>query len=123
MTGRTSSLDEVLGDALERIMERILFRRGVLPDSQPLVAVQPQRSNETGEFMTVATAAIAASVSVGTVRNWLRRGLLTKYGHGRIVRIRRNELLGLLSRQNAARGAARADPDAVAARILARKQG
>ncbi len=56
------------------------------------------REPETPELMTKRQAAEYLQVSLPTIDNYLRRGLLPAYKlpGGRLVRIKRSDLLGLL---------------------------
>jgi excisionase family DNA binding protein len=75
---------------------------------------------ETDAVVSVRTAAKLASVSPGTVRNWVRTGQLSRLGAGRLVRIRRSDLLVLLSRGDSTdRTSATAEEQAT--RILSRR--
>lgn len=77
--------------------------------------IRTGKPSPVDEFVTTAEAARVASVSVGTVRNWLSAGKLTRHGHGRLVRIRRLELLAFLAQP---RRGAPLSPEQRASKIL-----
>lgn len=76
----------------------------------------PQPSQADMEYLPTAAAAKLASVSTKTIRTWIQQRRLTPYRAGRLLRVRRDELLALL-RTDAAMPQA---PDAVADRLLER---
>jgi excisionase family DNA binding protein len=64
------------------------------------------------DYLTTAEAAKLAKVTEGTVRRWARSGRLTTHRAGRVVRVRRSDLLDLLRSS----GADNMTPEAMAAR-------
>lgn len=52
--------------------------------------------NSIGQYLTRKEAAAAIGVSMSTVSNWAREGLINKYGHGRTVRYKLEELKAVL---------------------------
>lgn len=95
MTAGIGPIEEFFREIVRSELERVAGPR-IGPKSAP------PRVDSSG-FLTIAASAKAASVSVGTVRNWLAKGKLRRYGHGRLVRVSHQELLGLL--QQPQRGA------------------
>jgi len=71
---------------------------------------------EGAEFLTVGQAAQLVQVSASTVRAWCRNGRLRRYGAGKLVRVRRAEVLEALT----VSAGAPANVDAEAAALLAR---
>lgn len=76
------TLECLLEGMLERAVDKALERR-LKPQTIP------------AELLTIKDAAVAASVSEATVRQWLKDSILRRYGTGRTVRVRRDELLSL----------------------------
>lgn len=70
------------------------------------------------EFLTYEQAARLLQVGASTVRAWCSSGRLRRYGAGRVVRVRREEVLAVLQPT----GASEANDDAAAkaAAILAK---
>ena len=64
------------------------------------------------EYLTTAEAAKVAKVTEGTVRRWARLGKLTTHRAGRVVRVRRSDLVELMR----AADAPGLSPEAMAAR-------
>jgi len=48
------------------------------------------------DYLSTTAAAQFASVAVGTIRRWVRKGKLRQYNAGRLVRISRHELEKLM---------------------------
>jgi excisionase family DNA binding protein len=85
------SVDEIL---------RCIVREELRPLREQLAALAStveQRSDNRGEFLSVKGAATIASVSVGTVRGWVSCGRLQAHRAGRLIRVRRDDLMRLLS--------------------------
>jgi excisionase family DNA binding protein len=61
-----------------------------------VLAQTPKSSRPCDELLTVSAAAQFAHVSQGTIRNWLKKGL-RRCGHGRTIRIRRQDLEEFMS--------------------------
>jgi excisionase family DNA binding protein len=83
-----------------------------------IIREELQASGVVSDLITVAQAAALVSCGVGTVRIWLREGLLTRQGKGRNIRVSRRELLELMARQPAESPLTDADIEAKAARML-----
>jgi excisionase family DNA binding protein len=84
------SFEETLGAILEAKLAPIL--------SELRLAVQELRAapQTQKEFLSVHEAAELVDVSETTVREWVSKGL-RQYKQGRVVRLRRSELLAFLS--------------------------
>lgn len=76
------SLEEAIAEAVGRAV------RKALQDIRT-----PQA--ESDELLTLREAADVAHVSLSTVRQWLARGLLTRRGEGRAIRVLRSEVLSV----------------------------
>lgn len=51
--------------------------------------------SKVDERMSRKEAAAFMGVDVDTITDWIREGILTRYGHGKIIRISKQELLSL----------------------------
>lgn len=91
------SLDALLSEALDRL--RLVIREELAKQARP------------AEYLTPEEAATVARVDKSTVHAWLRDRRLRRYGEGRIVRIRRDELDRLLA------GPAADEADDLAAKV------
>ena len=60
-------------------------------------SIAPASSPPPAEYLTFDDAAAYASVSKGTIRNWVKAGRIGSYGVGRVARVKRAELDALLS--------------------------
>jgi hypothetical protein len=60
-------------------------------------ALEQTRPAARGELASVAKASEVADVCPDTLRRWIRKGLLRRYGRGRVVRVRLAELERMLS--------------------------
>lgn len=47
----------------------------------------------TGDFVSVAEAALRAKYADGTIRRWIKLGWIGAYGHGKGTRVRMSEVL------------------------------
>ena len=54
--------------------------------------IREELASNTSEFLSVADAARAASVSPQTIRKWMSEGKLPRHAAGRVLRIRRTDL-------------------------------
>ncbi len=106
------SVDEIL---------RCIVREELRPLREQLAAIAStveHRPDSGGVFVSVKGAAAVACVSVGTVRGWIFSGRLQAHRAGRLLRVRRDDLMRLLAGPpSAPPKAATADDQAV--RILA----
>jgi excisionase family DNA binding protein len=78
--------------------------------------------NPEQEFLSVKQAARMAAVSAGTVRSWLQRGQLRRFGEGRVVRVRREDLVRLLAASDGETPEASQSWDQQAAELLQRRR-
>lgn len=69
------------------------------------------------EFLKVKEAAALVRGCASTIRDWMRKGKLRRYGEGRLVRVRRAELLALMERG----GSQATSEEDVAASILGKR--
>jgi len=103
---------------------RALLREELRPLQEQialLTAAAARAHRPTGDDLaSVKEAARIASVSVGTVRAWIRASKLRRHGSGRLLRVRRADLLALLSAAHDQAGT-HASADEQAARILGRQ--
>lgn len=86
-----NSIESMISQVVERVVRRVLreeLERRDEPTAGPA-------------FLSIAEAAEFASVSKGTVRNWIAAGHLTACKAGQIVRVRRTELERVLEPQTA----------------------
>jgi len=74
------------------------------------------------EFLSVKEASRVAGVSAGTVRTWIQKGHLRRFGEGRVVRIRREELIQWLASGDGRSGAEDVSWEQQAAAILGRRR-
>ncbi len=81
------ALREIIGEELRRVLREELAARGEL--------VRPVASAD--DFLSIKAAAQVAQVSPGTVRSWVREHHLREYRAGRVVRLRRGELVEFLA--------------------------
>jgi excisionase family DNA binding protein len=80
-----------LQDELRTLFEDV-FRKVL---REELRAQTPAETDDP--FLSVADAAELASLTPGTIRAWIKLGQLHRYGRGRLLRVRRSELLALLA--------------------------
>jgi excisionase family DNA binding protein len=73
-------------------------------------------------FLSVADAAALVSVTPGTIRAWVKAGKLARYGAGRVLRVRRSELLSLLLGAASSSSGDDLSPEALADRDHARER-
>jgi excisionase family DNA binding protein len=108
------SLEESVRIVVREEMQRVLRQElGAIVE-----AVRSAPKTGEIEFLSVAEAAQLAQVSEATVREWMTKGL-KRYGQGRVVRIRRPELLAFLS-SNPESAAEEMDVEERAVSILSR---
>jgi excisionase family DNA binding protein len=69
------------------------------------------------ELLSVERAAELADVSKATIRRWVEQGLLKRYGSGRALRVRRDEVLSVRPPELEDE----TDPDAIALKLLKEK--
>jgi len=101
------SVEELIAAAVERAVERAVETK-----LRPVLEQLRGGAGVAGEYLSVQEAAALAGVHAATVRGWIAQGLRT-HGQGRIVRIRRDDLVAFM-REGAARGAGRtAESDVV----------
>lgn len=74
------------------------------------------------DFLTLEQAAALAHVSLSTIKTWLRRGDLKRWGEGRAVRVRRDELVAYLAPKQTERVASNAEVSAKATELLGRNR-
>ena len=105
----------LLGEAFRSIIREEL--RAVLEALR-----SPPAAAALDEFLSVKDAANVARVSRATVRAWIQRRMLRPYGQGRVLRVRRSELLALLAGSADQRQDQASSPDEVALSILSRQR-
>lgn len=76
---------------------------------------------QVDDYLTVNAAAEFASVATGTVRRWVREGLIAEHRAGRSLRVKRADLERLLAAPASARKSRDESPEALA-RSLARRR-
>lgn len=60
------------------------------------VALALADARDSDEYLSTAGAAALAGVAPGTIRRWIKEGRLTGHRAGRVLRVRRCELMALL---------------------------
>ena len=100
------SIEEIVELAVQRGVEKALLKLRPVPSAPD-------------ELLSVPRAAELADVSAATIRRWVEQGLLKRYGSGRALRVRREELLNL--RPPEAEG--EVDIDALAAKLMNKAGG
>ena len=81
-------------DALALLREDIAGLREAVEEVRSLLT---QRSGTQAELLTVAEAAALARVTSRTIHDWISKRRLTRYRAGRHVRVKRAELIALLT--------------------------
>lgn len=76
---------------LREIFESVLRR--VLGEELPRVLA----TMKPDEMLTYDEAEARFSVSVSTLKNWLQAGVITRYGTGRLTRVKASEIIAVLS--------------------------
>ena len=111
-----SLLDE---DRLRELMENAV--RKVLREERSRTRA-PSAADDV--FLSIGEAARLASVAAGTLRAWISSGKLRRYSGGRVLRIRRSELLEFLERggQERVRSPSDLSPEELADRDHARER-
>ncbi len=108
--GFEDELRSMLREELRPLHEQIAGLRAALDE----------RGRPTADdLLAVKDAARLASVSVSTIRGWIREGHLSRHGAGRLLRVRRADVLALLTASPSETGP-HASADEQAARILGR---
>ena len=79
MSGFESELRELIRGIVREELDR------ALADAKP-----------TDDYLSTKAAATLASVAEGTIRRWIREGRITGHRAGRVLRLRRSDLEGLL---------------------------
>ena len=99
------------------------FRR-LLREERPSQMPSPTRGGAVQEiFVSAARAAEVAGVQPAAVRRWISRGDLPSHRAGRLIRVRRDDLMAFLSRPSARRDDAEViDLDRRAQNILRGRQ-
>ena len=95
----TADPSRAYGTSVDEIL-RCIVREELRPLREQLAALASTvecRPDNRGEFLSVKGAATIASVSVGTVRGWISSGRLQAHRAGRLLRVHRDDLMGLLS--------------------------
>jgi excisionase family DNA binding protein len=95
----TAEPSRAYGTSVDEIL-RCIVREELRPLREQLAALTStveRRSDNRGEFLSVKGAATIASVSSGTVRGWISSGRLQAHRAGRLLRVRRDDLIRLLS--------------------------
>lgn len=110
MSERSAEVHEALGLFIKAVIQEALREAPRVSPPEP-----PQFLEAA--LLTVAAAAVVASVSKGTICNWMKAGKLTRYGHGRLVRVRKDEVLTLMKQP---KRSAALTPEERAAKILGR---
>ena len=82
------SIETAIKDALREVLKEHL--------NQLKGTVAPAARRPTDELWPVRKAAAVAGVSPWTVRAWIREGQLRSYGRGRLIRLRRSEVLDFI---------------------------
>lgn len=100
-----------LGDAFEAAVAAAV-RKAV---REALAEVKPSPTSPD-DLLSISSAAKLAEVSTATMRRWVSRGVLRRHGKGRIVRVRRADVLALTPDDKAHRS-----DESVVAHLLGRK--
>lgn len=98
------SIEEAIEAAVKRAVEKALLQ------------MRPA-TNATDELLSVESAAELADVSKATIRRWIEQGMLKRYGSGRAVRVRREDVLSVRPPEVDPE----TDVDQLAAQLLSRK--
>ncbi len=111
------SFDDVLSATI-----RDAVREAVREEVARLVAdLKPAKRVDLPSYLSAEDAAAIADVTPDTVRAWVSEGRLPRYGAGRLIRVRLDDLEAFLRRCGEA-GVAEADLDAKANAILERRR-
>lgn len=103
------TIDDLLRDVVRKELEPLREElRRLLSTNNP--------GRDDADYLTVQEAADFAKVNPGTIRDWLKRGVLPRHGRGKVVRVRRDELHAAMKAPSATKSA----PDAQAVTILQR---
>src|SRR5579871_5491512 len=90
--------------------------REELPGLLKSATAAPPAPND--EYLSVKRAAAMISVNPETIRSWLQQGRLKRYGHGRVLRVRAEDLHACMRGEGERREPIES-PEEMAARILA----
>jgi len=71
------------------------FKQDFLNDAKSFITdlVQNLKPQETETYLTrKQVAELIGGISIGTVINWSKKGILTEYGIGRLIRYKKSEV-------------------------------
>jgi len=89
--------------------------RAVVREELALLSREGRRS-EDDALVSVRQAAALVDVCTKTVHRWIAEGSLPAYGEGRLVRLRRRDVLGRLGHRRRGEDTAQMTPEQLAAR-------
>jgi excisionase family DNA binding protein len=79
-----SSIDEVIREAVQ-----VAVKEAMKDYRSPVI------NSEQDDLLSITRAAELADVSTSTIKRWMDEGLLKRHGRGRVVRVRRSEVMGI----------------------------